>query len=397
VAQGPTLRNSFEFRYDQGMPLAHLRTPTAAYVHVPFCAHRCGYCDFTLVAGRDDLLDDYLRALALELRALEEPRPVETLFLGGGTPTHLPADRLDQLLGLVRRWFVPSPSCEVTVEANPAGLTDEKLAVLAAHGVNRISLGAQSFDATILRTLERDHEGATIVDVVSRLRSRFTEVSLDLIFGVPGQTLELWRETLSRAVALGPTHISTYGLTFEKGTRFWARRHHGGLLPVEDEQERMMYAAAMDELSAAGFEQYELSNFARRGSACRHNETYWAGLPYYGVGPGAAHYLDGRRETNHRSVTTWLSRVLAGRSPVGEAEELSSEDRAREALVLGLRRTRGVEAAAFLAGTGYELEALSDRRIERHLAAGLLEWVDGTLRLTKAGRFVADSIIVDLL
>jgi oxygen-independent coproporphyrinogen-3 oxidase len=379
------------------MTLAHLRPPTAAYVHVPFCRHRCGYCDFTLIAGRDDLVDAYLDALEIELATLEEPRAVKTLFLGGGTPTHLEARQLDRLMSLVRRWFVLDEAAEFSVEANPAALGDEKLAVLAHGGVNRVSLGVQSFDPGILQTLERDHDAATVADALARLKRWFDNISLDLIFGVPGQTLALWRETLRRAVELGPRHLSTYGLTFEKGTAFWSRRARGTFAQVPEELERSMYAAVMDDLAAAGFEQYELSNFSHPGQSCRHNETYWAGLPYFGFGPGAARYLKGRRETNHRSVVTWLARIRSGRSPVGDSEELSPEDRAREALVLGLRRTRGVDRADFRAATGFPVDELTAGRLNAHIDGGLIEDSPATIRLTHAGRFVADSIIVDLM
>jgi oxygen-independent coproporphyrinogen III oxidase len=379
------------------MTLAHLRTPTAAYIHVPFCAHRCGYCDFTLVAGRDDLIGDYLSALEVELASLDTPRAVDTLFLGGGTPTHLPADELDRLLGLVRHWFRLNDGGEFSVEANPAGLDESKVDVLASHGVNRVSLGVQSFDPAILETLERDHDAATVEQTVRRLKKRIDNISLDLIFGVPGQSLALWRQTLARALALDPRHVSTYGLTFEKGTTFWSRRRKGTLVALDDELERAMYAAAIDDLSAAGLLQYELSNFARPGFSCRHNETYWAGLPYYGFGPGAARYLGGRRETNHRGVMTWLARIERGESPVGDHEELAPEDRAREALVLGLRRTAGIRLHEFRDATGFDAADLTAGRLASSIEAGLIEQTPETLRLTREGRFVADTIIVDLL
>src|SRR5271154_1969031 len=176
--------------------------PRSAYIHVPFCAHRCGYCDITLVARRDDLIDAYLEALAIDLARLERPREVDTLFFGGGTPTHLPAPQLNRLLSLARRWFPPAPGAEICVEANPAGLDDEKVAVLAEAGVNRVSLGVQSFDTKQLELLARDHRGSDIPSVVERVRRSIPNLGLDLIFGVPGQTLELWRATLSAALAL---------------------------------------------------------------------------------------------------------------------------------------------------------------------------------------------------
>jgi oxygen-independent coproporphyrinogen-3 oxidase len=371
--------------------------PTAAYIHVPFCAHRCGYCDFTVVAGKDHLAGEYLRALEVELSSLERPREVQTLFIGGGTPTHLDSGKLDRLLQLATAWFPLASNGEFSVEANPAGLDAEKIGVLARYGVNRISLGVQSFDRRILGVLERDHDAAQVEAAVGLLAAQIPNISLDLIFGVPGQSLELWRETLDRAVALNPAHISTYGLTFEKGTAFWSRRAKGGLQQAPDELEREMYALAMDALPRRGFEQYELSNFAKPGYRCRHNETYWAGQPYYGFGPGAARYLDGRRETNHRSVSAWMARVFAGRSPVGDIDVLSPDDRARETLVVGLRRAAGVDREAFRAMSGFDLEEIAGAAISRHLASGLLERTPTGIRLTREGRFLADTVIVDCL
>ena len=371
--------------------------PKAAYIHVPFCAHRCGYCDFTLVAGRGDLIEDYLRGLEIELSVLKSEVTIDTLFFGGGTPTHLSAEQLQRLTELVLRQFPLSDGYEFSVEANPAGLDDAKIDVLAGAGVNRVSLGIQSFDAAILEILERDHRRDDIYSAVERVRRRIDNVSLDLIFGVPGQSLSLWEETLHEAVNLQPQHISTYGLTFEKGTSFWTRRLKGDLLPAGEELERAMYAAAMDELAAAGYEQYEISNFARPGFLCRHNEVYWRGLPYFGFGPGAARYDGLRRETNHRSVTTWLKRVFAGESAVGDIDELSAEDRARELLILLLRRCEGGAKDEFRQRTGFDVHQLADQSIALFCRDGILEETDTHLRLTTAGRFVADTVFVDLL
>jgi oxygen-independent coproporphyrinogen III oxidase len=369
--------------------------PRSAYIHVPFCVHRCGYCDFTLVARRDDLIDAYLEALAIDLARLERPREVDTLFFGGGTPTHLPAPQLAQLMSVARRWFPPAPGAEICVEANPAGLDDAKVAVLAEAGVNRVSLGVQSFDTAVLELLERDHRGSDIPAVVDRVRRSIPNLGLDLIFGVPGQTLELWRATLSSALALEPTHLSTYGLTFEKGTAFQSRLDKGLLHRCDEECEREMYALTMDELPRAGFEQYELSNFARPGFRCRHNEVYWAGRPFFGFGPGAARYALGRRELNHRSVTTWIHRVLAGRSPIAESEELSPEERARELVMLNLRRCDGLALTEFREQTGFDFRQLAGDALPKHARQGLLEGRDGHVRLTREGRFLADTVFAE--
>lgn len=382
---------------DDSPVLRALTSPEAAYIHVPFCVHRCGYCDFTLVAGRDDLIEAYLDALEIELSLLETPRNVHTLFVGGGTPTHLPPRALGQLMQIIRRWFHLAADGEFSVEANPAGLDDARVDVLADAGVNRVSLGAQAFDADVLRTLERDHTPDEIGAAVSCVRRRIDNVSIDLIFGVPGQRLETWRDTLRAAVALDPRHVSTYGLTYEKGAQFWSRREKGELVPVAEESERSMYAAAMDDLADAGIQQYELSNFARPEFRCRHNEVYWSGGTYYAAGPGAARHIDGRRETNHRSTTTWLKRVLAGESPVGETETLSREERAREVLVLGLRRNDGVASSDFRRDTGFDVEDLAGDAIRKHVDNGLLERTQTAIRLTREGRFVADTVVVDML
>ncbi len=366
--------------------------PAAAYIHVPFCAHRCGYCNFTVIAGRDDLIGAYLAALGKELSWLEHPRPVKTLFLGGGTPTHLPVDKLQVLLSLSTQWFPLAPGGEFSVEANPADLDAPRVEALAAAGVTRISLGAQSFQPRKLKLLERDHGPAQIERSFQLARRHVQSVSIDLIFGCPQETLAEWRSDLQAALTFAPDHISTYGLTIERGTTFYNRLTHQTLARLGEEEERALYGEAIDTLSAAGLEHYEVSNFARAGRRCRHNEVYWAGDEYYAAGPGAARYVAGRRETNHRSTSTYLRRVLAGRSPVAEWEELSPEDRAREALVLGLRRSAGIDCHAFADRFGWEVASLGGAALQRHLKWGLLEQPENHLRLTRSGLYISDSL-----
>lgn len=366
--------------------------PRAAYVHVPFCAHRCGYCNFTVLAGRDDLFAAYLQALERELASLNAPHPVDTLFIGGGTPTRLPPNVLEPLLALIVHWLPPRAGCEWSVEANPADVCSLQVDMLAAAGVNRVSLGAQSFDGAKLIALERDHGPEQIARSVELLRPRMQSVSLDLIFAAPRETLAGWQADLAAALALKPDHISTYGLTFERGTTFWGRLARGELRRAAEELEREMYLAAIDTLTCGGWEHYEVSNFARQGHRCRHNEVYWAAEEYLAFGPGAARYVGGRREVNHRSSTTWIKRVLAGQSPVAESETLAPDDRAREALVLGLRRLEGVNRAGFAAQTGFELHALAGAELERFVGLGLLSDDGQQIRLTRAGLLVSDAI-----
>lgn len=369
----------------------------SVYIHVPFCAHRCGYCDFTLVARKDHLVGRYLEALQREMAVVSGRPEVETVFLGGGTPTHLSATELNQLMQLILDRFQLAGDCEFSVEANPFALTNEKLDVLQQAGVNRLSLGIQSFDATVLATLERDHRSDDVNDCVLRAKQRFQNIAFDLIFAVPGQTLELWQSTLKQAVALQPTHISTYGLTFEKGTAFWTRRLKGQLQQSDDELERAMYAASMDDLADAGFEQYEISNFARPNRRCRHNQVYWTGRDYWGFGPGAASFLNGSRRLNHRSVTSWMKLVMSDQSPVIEVETLSPEESAREAAALGLRRNEGINRAEFQARTGFVLDDLLGSERDRLQKKGLI-WDNSTsLGLTREGRFLSDYVAGQVL
>lgn len=366
--------------------------PRSAYIHVPFCAHRCGYCNFTLVAGRDDLIVRYIEAIERELSWLETPRPVKTLFFGGGTPTHLDPKQLERLFRSVLHWFSLALGYEFNIEANPIDIDADRVAVLADFGVNRVSLGAQSFDAGKLELLERDHDADQIASAVERLRPHVRSISLDLIFGAPGETLEGWRCDLEAALRLEPDHISTYGLTFERGTSFWSRRQHGKLTSLDEETERAMYAEAIDRLTAEGYKHYEVSNFARPGHRCRHNEVYWAAEEYYAIGPGAARYVNGRRETNHRSTTTYIQRVLGGQSPVAECETLEPEDRAREALVLGLRRLPGIERPAFAAKTGFEVDELVGPELKKYVKLGLFSDDGRRIRLTRPGLYVSDAL-----
>ena len=371
--------------------------PRAAYVHVPFCRHRCGYCNFTLIAGRDDLIERYLRALTKELLLLESRRPVETLFFGGGTPTHLPPSQLSKLLALARDWFDLQPGFEFSVEANPLDLTPERCVVLQAAGVNRISLGAQSFSQRKLTILERDHSPVQIGEAFAAAKSVAPSVSLDLIFGVPEETESEWENDLQQALALRPQHISTYGLTIEKGTTFFPRVTRGELKPADEEAAASMYERTIDVLTAAGYEHYEVSNFALPGHRCRHNETYWLGRGYFAAGPGAARYVNGVREMNHRSTTAWLSRLEQNQSPTAESETLSAEDRARERLVFGLRRLAGIESSEFFRETGYAIEQLGGDALQRFIEQGFLERTETSLRLTRRGLLISDSLWPDLL
>ena len=372
--------------------------PRAAYVHVPFCAYHCGYCDFAVAAGRDDHIDAYLDGLSNELSTLGAATPVTTLFLGGGTPTHLTPVQLERLLALIGRWLPLSGGLqEFSVEANPDSLTADKVAVLADYGVTRISLGAQSFHAHLLQTLDRAHDPAEIGRAVETARRRIDQLSLDLIFGVPGQTIAEWQADLRRALDLRPDHVSTYGLTYEKGTPLWKRRRRGELVALGEEAELSFYALAIDRLEAAGFEHYEISNFALPGKRCRHNETYWTNEAYFGFGVGAARYVRGRRAINTRDLDGYIRKALAGQSCEFQAEELVPVERAKETMAVQLRRCDGIERTAFRTQTGYELDDIAGPRLTELASQGFLADVGGKVCLTRQGKYVADAIIERLL
>jgi oxygen-independent coproporphyrinogen-3 oxidase len=371
--------------------------PRAAYVHVPFCAHHCGYCDFAVVAGKDHLIDPYLLALERELTTLGKPAAVRSIFLGGGTPTHLDPKRLTRLLKTIAEWLPLEAAGEFTVEANPDTLDTEMVAVLAEGGVNRVSIGVQSFHEHILLALERRHAPDQVYSAFDNVRERMANVSLDLIFAAPGETLDDWRNDLEMAAMLGPHHLSTYGLTFEKGTRLWKQRARGEVSAQSEEVEAAMYSLAIDRLAEAGFTQYEISSHAQAGFECRHNRVYWANEAYFGFGLGAARYIGGRRETNTRDLGSYLRRVMAGEPATMHSEELSPIDRARETMVLQLRRAEGINRAAFRIQTLFDLEDLAGPAIRHHVEIGCLIEDGEGVRLTRQGKMVADRVIEKLL
>ena len=377
----------------------HALAPRAAYIHVPFCAHKCGYCDFASLAGADHLIDRYLAALELEIRfRLKEPQPVETIFIGGGTPTRLEPDQLKRLLTAVSHWFPLEPGGEWTVEANPGTLDPRKIEVLKQGGVNRISLGAQSFHKPTLQVLERNHDPDDVPRAIEWVKAAFHRWSLDLIFGVPGSTPETWAHDLEQSLTLGPGHLSCYGLTFEKGTLLWKQREQGAVHAIEEDIEHEQYTYTLDRLSSAGLRQYEVSNHALPGEECRHNLIYWSNAPYFGVGLGAARFVGGERAVNTREMQAYLKRVEAGEDPTGPSERLEPREFAGETLMLMLRRTQiGVDRLEYEARTGYKLEDVAGESLARHVRLGNLVDDGRSVKLTRQGLFVADMVLADML
>jgi oxygen-independent coproporphyrinogen-3 oxidase len=286
---------------------------------------------------------------------------------------------------------------EFSVESTPDSLDEEKAALLAAFGVNRVSIGVQSFRPEVLAALDRRHTPDQIPRAVAAVRRHVPAVSLDLIFAAPGSTPETWDADLSEALRYEPEHVSTYGLTYEKGTPLWKQRDRGQLAPVGEDAELAMYEHVIDRLTEVGYEHYEISNFARPGWRCRHNERYWANEAYHGFGVGAARYAGGRRELNVRDTKLYIRKVLAGESPTFQSECLAPRDRAFETIATQLRRSDGIDRARFREQTGFGLDDLAGDRLRLLIDERLLADDGATVRLTRRGKCVADGIIASIM
>jgi oxygen-independent coproporphyrinogen III oxidase len=371
--------------------------PTSAYLHVPFCRHRCGYCNFSVIAGRDDLADDFLTAINCELSWMDQHARMKTVFIGGGTPTHLTHRQLDLLFDSLDRWLPREAVAEMSVEANPEDITREKLELLMRRGVNRISLGIQSFDASKLQTLQRTHSRDSAIAAIELCAEIIGNVSIDLIFAAPDESLASWCDDLQTALALPITHLSTYSLTFEKGTSFWSERLRGTLHGLSEDDELAMYEAAIELASNQGLRHYEISSFARDGFRCQHNLAYWQGRGWLAAGPGAARFVNGRREVNHRSTTTYLKRVQTGLSPTDQCDVISKEQWACERAAFGIRMIDGVDLQPISEETGIDVATLRERELRNCVQQQLLE-VRGTHhQLTKKGILMADSVATAFL
>jgi putative oxygen-independent coproporphyrinogen III oxidase len=355
------------------------------YVHIPFCATRCDYCDFATWTDRDHLIGAYVDGCVsdLERRTADGMPPATSVFFGGGTPSLLPADQLVRILAAVPR----ADDVEVTVECNPDSVDLAKLVAYRAAGVNRLSFGVQSLRPHVLAALGRTHDTANVARAVGWARTaEFEQLNLDLIYGTPGESLDDWRATLDGVLALGPPHVSAYALTVEPATPL-GRRVATGVAPgPDDDDQAEKYEAADRALAAAGLDWYEISNWARPGFECRHNLLYWSQGDYVGIGCAAHGHTDGRRWWNVRTPERYVDRIAARRSAESGAESL--DDRAREEERLGLvLRTRG----------GLDASAAPAPVIEDLVAAGLVERTDDRVTLTRRGRLLATDVTARLL
>lgn len=364
----------------------------ALYVHLPFCPYICPYCDFAKWAFAPEAATAYLRALEAEID--RAPRvAATTLFFGGGTPNTYESREIAAIIARLRARFGLLGDAEISVEINPDLTLCERLGGLREAGVNRLSIGVQSFDESELKTLGRRHSANDVAVVVDRARAAgFANISIDLMFGVPGQTEGTWAASLDRAFALGITHVSTYGLTIEEGTPYarWYERQPGAFF--DDEREAKLYQIAIDRAAEAGFEHYEISNFAQPGYRCAHNANYWRNGSYLGLGVGAASYRAGVRSTNTRDLSEYTAAALAGGPIPGESEELTGDDRIGEATMLALRTLEGVNLREFSERYSVDFLKRYDRVIADLGEAGLLATSGEFVWLTPRGRFLANDV-----
>jgi oxygen-independent coproporphyrinogen-3 oxidase len=371
---------------------------TSIYVHIPYCRSKCPYCDFASIPV-NGTVDAYLRALCKEASVTSAAiDSAETLYVGGGTPTILSSEEIDTLFTHLREFFRISPQAEVTIEANPCSITSEKAAFLAAGGVNRASLGAQSFVDEELSFLGRPHKAEDIGQGISLLREAgIRNLSLDLIYAIPTQSEESWRYSLDRALELRPDHISAYCLTFEPATPFWHALNEGSMQKKTDEEELALYEIARNMLTDAGYEHYEISNFALPGKRSLHNMVYWSNEEYLGLGASAVSYLDGKRITNLCGPEAYIRAMETCGDATDEAEEIPPRMQAIETMIQRLRVREGIDCPSFKDRFGLDPEEIFGDSLPELVELDLLERSDFAIKSTAGGWRLANEVALKIL
>ena len=376
------------------------KAPLGIYIHIPFCRSKCAYCDFYSLPCQernDDLMQRYLKALCAHIKecgALAPKYKVDTIYFGGGTPSFFGSAGLSTILAAIRRAFDVDSKAEITFEANPDSITDKLLLRLRGEGFNRVSLGVQCDDDAILQTIGRPHTYEQAKEAVEKIRrAGFTNVSVDLIYGLPGQTLAGWKQTVEHVMELHPEHISCYGLKLEEGTPLYTNQHRYHL--PEDDDQADMYLAAVDILTSNGFRQYEISNFARKGLYSRHNMKYWMGNEYLGFGPSASSDFAGRRFTMVRDIEEYIEGIRTGGEVIEDQEEIPLWDRAGEYIMLRLRTLNGISGEDYERRFRLPFEPL-EKELEKQQGYAVKS-PDGRWRLTPKGYLISNTIISDLL
>ena len=367
------------------------KKPTSAYVHIPFCTQICYYCDFSKVFIKNQPVDSYLEHLLQEFHSYDIQK-LRTLYIGGGTPTALSAPQLEVLLDGLTKNLDLSVLEELTIEANPGDLDEDKIAVLKNSAVNRVSLGVQTFDDKMLKKIGRSHLEKDIYENIDRLKlAGFDNISIDLIYALPGQTMDQVKDNVAKAITLDIPHMSLYSLILENHTVFMNRMRRGKLPLPKEEVEAEMFEFIIAELERAGFEHYEISNFSKPGFESRHNLMYWDNAEYYGIGAGASGYVNGVRYKNHGPIRHYLKAVEEGNARINE-EHLSLREQMEEEMFLGLRKRSGVSMERFEEKFGRSFQEIYGDIIKDLIQQGLMQ-VDGDhVRMTKRGLFLGDTV-----
>jgi len=376
--------------------------PLGLYIHIPYCIHKCGYCDFNSHLIKQDEMDHYIDSLVVEMRhyakIYSNTNVIRTIFLGGGTPTTLTASQLERILKECVSEFTVASDAEITIEANPATIDIEQLKSIRQTGYNRISIGVQSFDKAELKLLDRAHGPEEIHSTVDRARKAgFDNLSLDLMFAVPNQSLSSWESNLNKALEKNPEHLSTYNLTIEQGTAFSKLQSNGKLIMPDDDHQLELYKKTIERLTKKGFHHYEISNFARRGKECKHNITYWENKNTLGLGAGASSYMNGTRFKNINLPAHYIRQVKEKKIAVEHSETLEPRQAMGETIMLGLRLLQGISIHQFEKRFQISFINLFRNIISALKEKELVIIEKDYLRLSQKGLFWADSVILEFI
>ena len=379
--------------------------PLSFYIHIPYCVKRCGYCDFntytpselmdggTLAEVSGDYIDLLLQEVEQAAREIPSALPVPTIFFGGGTPTLMEPADLGRVLKAIEGAFSFAPDIEITIEANPDTVTVEKLQALRQIGINRISFGMQSAVPHVLQALDRTHNPENVAKATQWAREAgFEHISVDLIYGIPGESIADWQTSIDTALSLPIDHISAYALIVESGTKLANQVKRGEVVMPDDDETADKYLLADSSFRAAGFDWYELSNWSRTGGECRHNVAYWLGANWWGLGPGAHSHVDGKRWWNVKHPTAYRDRMIANTSPAQDSEILSDEEKESERVMLAIRMPAGIKRET--------LDDSTHARLAPYVSSGALDesaWQAGSVVLTASGRLIADRIVREIL
>ncbi|NJP36507.1 radical SAM family heme chaperone HemW [Alkalicoccus luteus] len=370
-----------------------MKNPSSLYVHVPFCEQICHYCDFNKFFLKNQPVADYIEACGSEMRMSESVAPIETVYIGGGTPTALEDEQLERLLELIHKHFTIKPSAEFTVEVNPGSASKETFTMMKRYGVNRLSIGAQTFDTGLLKAINRDHgEGDVEASIQLARHAGITDISVDMMFGLPGQTMEQWQQSLIKLVSLPISHVSAYSLKIEPKTVFYQMWNRGALKLPNQDMEAEMYDWLYEYLHENDFQAYEISNFAKPGYESLHNQAYWNNDGYVGIGAGAHGYVNGVRHRNHGPLPKYLKAIEAGEMPWIESHQVPVNEQMEEEMFMGLRKRIGVNGHRFEKRYGLTVEDAFPGTVSKLQERGLLQKEENHYRLTRQGLLLGNEV-----